>query len=61
MLAVGILGAHVEELNLLKGSLLSSSVLASTGRNCPKLRYYLRIFLLNFICLELNAILSLNC
>lgn len=35
---VRILGAHMQELTLLKGCLLSYSILASIGRNCPNLR-----------------------
>ncbi|KAL3508293.1 hypothetical protein ACH5RR_027694 [Cinchona calisaya] len=35
---MGILGAHIQELILLKGCLLSYSILASVGRSCPNLR-----------------------
>ncbi|KAL6975106.1 Dynein regulatory complex subunit 6 [Sarracenia purpurea var. burkii] len=34
-----LLGEHIQELNLLKGALLSYRVLASIGRRCPNLRY----------------------
>ncbi|XP_027062282.1 F-box protein At-B [Coffea arabica] len=35
---IGILGANIQELNLLKGCLLSYSLFTSIGRSCPNLR-----------------------